>query len=882
MSRSYNNNAAAAGAAYNNYEEDENLAFLPADHPLMIRLQTALRENLEKEHERVHLQLKEKEAHVKKDERTREDVAVRLYEVQQNLAELHLTLEQTHQNYNLIQKLRVEAEQKLAIMNQEHNTKTVEVEQLEKNVLKTQDELSKLNRTLKQIGDYNLQMKSEIAVTRRTTYRAEENVGAQEKVKKKQDTLIDHLNEQKKKLNEQIVIIEAQLLAQKDETKAAQDILKEAYIEQENIIASKKNLLDRWQKSLLEMQRRDKALQVARDALKVQYELNVSITTELAGINNEIRAQGEVAETLAGSLNRLKMEERQLEADMKKHEHNREKLYAQIKILQQSLQSTEATGQQVDRDNRRLEDQMNLIEDNIMKIHTSAKTLIEQVIGRISEHKTLEKKTAVLLKQAQANYRDMEEKEIERENIENEVARVNIDTLNTTNQIEQLKLKKREVSEERRKKEETVTTYELEIRQGHDINEKKQKEVGKLNKLHDEIMGNASEMSKGPMDAHKFHLVNQVKEATEQVQRLERDWIKKQTNLVKQQTTLNRVGEEVSELTTQKTVLDQKKMRLNTIYKNHEKEIRNIKLSLKNLGSEMNKLNDGIAKNTTAETKLSHENFNIQSEFVEKLKELEKSNVKLEVDIDSLKQEKAELLQSIVEAERQFLLWERKMQLEKEIQEALDPEFGQSEIKELQKEIHRMELRLEDLRKRQEQTIQEMERAVNKRETIQLKFSKNDDPSKKANTKGKENKPQLARQIEQLRGTLAQTTKNNKEYDKKLGEIQNQMTITLNQMRNIQESTEIEEERLTDKVSELTLRKVERIMGVYQIVKSQTQYKGFDSIANRKFKPEASEAVLRQRYEKQQQMNRDMLDVLREVGESNPQFADVIQCLTDV
>ena len=118
------------------------------------------------------------------------------------------------------------------------------------------------------------------------------------------------------------------------------------------------------------------------------------------------------------------------------------------------------------------------------------------------------------------------------------------------------------------------------------------------------------------------------------------------------------------------------------------------------------------------------------------------------------------------------------MQLEKEIQEALDPEFGQSEIKELQKEIHRMELRLEDLRKRQEQTIQEMERAVNKRETIQLKYTKNDDPGKKvANGKGKENKPQLARQIEQLRGTLAQTTKNNKEYDKKLSEIQGHMSI---------------------------------------------------------------------------------------------------------
>lgn len=56
------------------------------------------------------------------------------------------------------------------------------------------------------------------------------------------------------------------------------------------------------------------------------------------------------------------------------------------------------------------------------------------------------------------------------------------------------------------------------------------------------------------------------------------------------------------------------------------------------------------------------------------------------------------------------------------MQEALDPNVGQSELQELKKEIHRMELRLEDLRKKQEQLISEMERAVYKRETIQLKY----------------------------------------------------------------------------------------------------------------------------------------------------------------
>ena len=122
---------------------------------------------------------------------------------------------------------------------------------------------------------------------------------------------------------------------------------------------------------------------------------------------------------------------------------------------------------------------------------------------------------------------------------------------------------------------------------------------------------------------------------------------------------------------------------------------------------------------------------------MEKLKELEKQNVKLEIDIDRLKEEKAELLQSIVEAERQILLWERKITLEKEIQEALDPEIGQSEIKLLKKEIHKMELKLEELRKRQENAIMEMERAVYKREAISLKYTKNEDIENKKKGKGK-------------------------------------------------------------------------------------------------------------------------------------------------
>lgn len=56
------------------------------------------------------------------------------------------------------------------------------------------------------------------------------------------------------------------------------------------------------------------------------------------------------------------------------------------------------------------------------------------------------------------------------------------------------------------------------------------------------------------------------------------------------------------------------------------------------------------------------------------------------------------------------------------MQEALDPTIGQTEIVAMRKEIHRMELRYDVLRMRQEELIKDMERAVFKRETIQLKF----------------------------------------------------------------------------------------------------------------------------------------------------------------
>jgi len=49
-------------------------------------------------------------------------------------------------------------------------------------------------------------------------------------------------------------------------------------------------------------------------------------------------------------------------------------------------------------------------------------------------------------------------------------------------------------------------------------------------------------------------------------------------------------------------------------------------------------------------------------------------------NLDRIKEEKERLLNSLIEAERQIMLWEKKTQLAKETREAVDSDVGQGEI----------------------------------------------------------------------------------------------------------------------------------------------------------------------------------------------------------
>jgi hypothetical protein len=101
---------------------------------------------------------------------------------------------------------------------------------------------------------------------------------------------------------------------------------------------------------------------------------------------------------------------------------------------------------------------------------------------------------------------------------------------------------------------------------------------------------------------------------------------------------------------------------------------------------------------------------------------MERESCELQARTQSSREQKDAILDQIVETERQLLLWEKKLQLDKDTREVLDPSSGQAETVEMEKEVHRMRVRLDTLKREQERLVTEMERAIYKREMIEARF----------------------------------------------------------------------------------------------------------------------------------------------------------------
>lgn len=690
-------------------------------HQRMQRIQKVLFEQLQGNDERLTLELREKQEELKRVRAAREDAGVALYGVQQQLAALQLSLEASHRKLTALHEARFASEDALDEAKENAQSRKQQVELHRTSVIKTQRELDALNATLRQVSAYNDEMKREIARTQRAAHKAEETMSDMEKGKLQQDLYIDSLNEQLKSLREQIATLAAQLKSQKLETAAADATLREASVQMEAVAFEKKQLLQQWKSALVGMQQRDQALQATQSALASTREEDLALAMELRGYAHSIDKAQRQHETLVATVERFNAEIRFVEEQLAALAAEHTRLAERHEMLAKSLKQTEAQTSSASVSTKTLELETAQVAQHLETTQRERHALEDAIAAQKSEQTTANKAANNLVRETQKLQNAVHEKELALASLKNELARVGVDALNVEAHTAQLTEARDKALAELKTEDLAVEKAELELRQRNDEIEKKMLRLDRLNKKYEQIVAKLEDENTGPLEATIKNLTLEAAAIRARNTEKQRAWLVTQTALVSLAGDAQELSEKNQERTSRTSVLEQKQLRLAHEVTALQQDAKQVRLALTGLHADTSKLNDLLAKHASRHDELLNSNHALEIDFKLELQELEQEAVSLEARATQLKMDKQDLLNRVVEAEKQLMLWEKKIQLERETQAALDPEVGQAEAKAMEKEIHRMLLRLETLSRAQEQMLQDMEQAIHKRDLLALR-----------------------------------------------------------------------------------------------------------------------------------------------------------------
>ena len=208
---------------------------------------------------------------------------------------------------------------------------------LKKDVASSFPELNEHMQTIEQIAKYNEEMKSEISVTKRVANKAKESVKEQEMKKNIQDTYIDSLYEQQNRYEVEVNLTESHVKAQREQSTKAKLMIRETNIELEQLMKEKKDLLQRWNSSIVALRRRDEALSSATKELKGTQSSCQDIICEVDRFRRDAFEAESKKQTLIAMKDRIQVEHNFLEESIERNLQEQQTILEKQEIVKGSM-----------------------------------------------------------------------------------------------------------------------------------------------------------------------------------------------------------------------------------------------------------------------------------------------------------------------------------------------------------------------------------------------------------------------------------------------------------------------------------------------------------------------------------------------------------------
>ena len=699
-------------------EMEEEIEELPPDHPLFNTLQDQMKDQLTRQYDAVDVEIRDKTALKNQLTENREQVGVELYQIQQTLVRLQTKLTEANEKRAQYEQERLqkeeelkEAREELAAREQELKDRTAEYEN-------QRNELDKLNQNVLLLEKHNQEMLDQVAVTRRETYKHEQSAQETETAKKEQDLYIDKLTEQVANIGSGLAEVEAQILAQRAETKTARDALLQASLEMEKIQFERNHLIQEWNSSLVNVKRRAETLQNIEAAAAKQEEEIRAAQNEYNGIKKQIADQQEIAERNTGLYNKIRNRITYLDGKIQETQQARQKLEGTLEELTQLTREKERLVSKLIIERNQANTEFKQSQKGANEISNQIHAIEDYIIKQVEEQTNMKKDTVAAQNDVQKIRDQIEAKDRELSSLQNEVMKLKIDKLNITGQCSKFEKGLEEIVNELQEKDQLISQYEMQIRKNNVNIEKLQSEVDKLNRKYDQLTSAQNGEEYGPLERKIRVLESKIQQSDENAAECQSTWLKKQTELVTLTHQCEDGEESCNTLNAHIAVLSRKRDRTKLALEATEKEIDKYNIQIKLLQREMSTLGEKLSSGNGQGDLLIEGNINFEAEILEQLQKKEEESANIERKIEELNDYRTQIADDLMETEKNIMLWEKKLQLAREMREALDPNYGASEIRLMKKEITRMELRLKQIKKQQQNIVQEMSFGLRRRETI--------------------------------------------------------------------------------------------------------------------------------------------------------------------
>ncbi|PWU87815.1 Coiled-coil domain-containing protein 40 [Trypanosoma cruzi] len=536
--------------------------------------------------------------------------------------------------------------------------------------------------------------------------------------------MIDVLEKRVILVEEEVATVNTQIESQQKETKRAREILAEALAEMEAINFEKKQLVQQWKSTLIGMQRRHEAMKKTEEALQQQKDDLQALENEITGCRKDIQGVQTETSKLMEFMSRVDNEVTVLEKQIDALVERKEKSAQSYAMLKNNLEQTDTETKKLEYEARTHASEVTNIDRKIQKCARDVRSMENDIVEALSKQSTLKQEGSGTLQEIEKIKGSIRVKELQVTQMENELARIRVDTLQAQSHNETLKSTLGELEKELQSRGVLIERMQMDIRRRHDEIDRKQKQLDQLNHQYEGLL--AAQVSDkgehvGPLEATINSLSRAITEKVNENEALQQEWIKLQTELVNCKNNANEVNEAILELQAEATVLLQKRERLLANIANEKKEITNLENKANAMHIEMKKVNTQLSKNSEDQKNIANEAFLLENDLIRRLQEKKREAIELEIKVEETRQTKTDLLEQIMNCERDILFWERKMQIAKETEMALDPTVGRAEVEKMRKEIGIMEKRMNDLQREQRFLVEEMQRSIDHREIIRTK-----------------------------------------------------------------------------------------------------------------------------------------------------------------